>query len=597
MRMQIIEGMDSFILARKNTVRELMTKVNRLTDELKADKEISIERQEMIRKGMEKEINKLKNFYSEEIKKLNLENLKAKENDELHIKKSKEEKERMIEEWTKRLNEIENNHYQNIQTALELNNEKEVFLENQKIEFRKEINNMKKSLGEQLSKIEESYQGKCDDIRNQYNELLKKNKVDYIKFEQGLEQCENEYEKEIGHLKDDFYTNLRIYRDTNNELTNNLGKSEKTLKDTNKMLGEIKSQKDAATTKVEELKIYKGKVEGKLKEAEFQLRNQEYNLCEKNKEMERLRKDNKQLENYRNVMSNEIDALQKQKEPMENQVKELKTQIDEMKKELGFHLNANESLRSEKSSCEQRIKNLTMQTKQQLNDLTAARRKLELINYDLVILLKEPPDTWPQSLVRIYTSYFCKSTDPETLVLRNKEVFDFELPEPAGKNAEESKLLKSELVKQKLWLEGRLEDELRKKSQNKSENTTNIRKLQQENIMLIKEMNNIRISNNKMKLRVRQVEDKFSKITGIPISKVDLTKLNSDTQQVHKSTNSFKHKSIQESNTTALHISEKNNSSMNLLINDLQSNKQIIKMQNNEITKLQVNFYLRNRKK
>eukprot|EP01022_Parablepharisma_sp_SALTPOND_P021410 TRINITY_DN4214_c0_g2_i1.p1 TRINITY_DN4214_c0_g2~~TRINITY_DN4214_c0_g2_i1.p1 ORF type:complete len:1332 (-),score=238.62 TRINITY_DN4214_c0_g2_i1:10010-14005(-) len=610
-RAKVHETMDSLSLSMRHALRDMMEKIERLKEEKKGAEEMAEERIHSLRKELDREVAQLKTTHVKALDEEHNAYRRLQEQYEAECRRAENEKARILEEHNKELEEMDEKHKKEQRIAFDLNNEKIELLEKQKAEFRDEIDGIQRSLKDQLEKIEATYQSKYDELKAQHNELLKRLKIDGIKFEEALEQCEQEYEKEIENIKKAFYTDLRVARDNNEVLKKDIEKAEKDIKETTKTMEETKEQKKSYQEKAEELKIKKAQLETKVKEVEEQLKQRELIIREKEKEIKNLRNTNSHLENFRFVLDHKIISLKDEKLPMEEQIKNLEKQVNEMYQELERETETTRKLIEDKKSCEAKLENAKVQIKVQSEEVHITKRRLELLQYDMINVLKEPVDAWPSSLTKVYSTYFGTEEGinvPENLILKRGERLSIELKEPKGKKDEETTRVRDELVKHREWLENKLKSVKRDSGKREMEKTDLIKKLQRQNTELINDANKLRRDYDNLKVKVKQLEEKFKELTGISLTNVeDIEKeikkfihpgaIRSTTHRLSSEGNK-KIPSLQKSASSFLQYYSKmskkpqeeegKQGGINSLLGDLQRNKYVIEQQNAEMSKLQV---------
>jgi len=601
-RAKIHETMDSLSLCMRYSLRNMMDKIDRLREEKKGAEEMAAEREQCLRKDLEKEVAQLKASHVKSLDEEHNAYRRLQEQYEAECKKAENEKNRILEEHRKNLEELDEKHKKEQRIAFDLNNEKIELLEKQKAEFRMEIDGIQKSLKEQLTRIEATYQGKYDELKTQHNELLKRLKVDGIKFEEALEQCEQEYEKEIENIKKAFYTDLKGSRDTNDNLKSDIKSQDNEMKKMKDAMKEMEAQKKAYMEETKDLQIKKGQLETKVKEVEEQLKQQEATIREREKEIKNLRNTNSHLENFRFVLDHKIISLKDEKLPMEEQIKNLEKQVNEMYQELEKEASQSRQLLKDNRAYESKLENAKTQIDSQALEVHTTKRKLECIQYELINVLKEPVDKWPIFLTQLYSSHFASDEDvlqiPENYSIKRGVSLGLEIHEPKGKRNEEATRVRDELVKHREWLENKLKASKRDTEKRDTEKVDVIKKLQRQNTDLINDANKLRKDYDNLKIKVKQLEEKFKELTGISLNNVqDIEKEirkfihpgSKKNQSMQKSASSFMQ--YYSNNRKSLEDEESKQGNLNSLIGDLQKNKKVIEKQNAEMAKLQV-FYI-----
>lgn len=620
-KIKCVEPMDSLSLSYRNAYRDKLAKIDKLKDEQRSAEEMGAAKEQLIRKEMDKEISELKKLHVKALDEEHRLYRKLQEQYELDCKKAESEKMRLLEEHHKFLEDMDESHQKEQRAAFDLNNEKIALLEKQKVDFAGEIESIQKALKDQIVRIEGTYQTKYEELKLQHTEIIKKLKVDGIKFEEALEQSEQEYEKEIQNIKTDLENKVKIIRENNDEVKKGIELSEKDLKDTKKAMFEDKEQIHVKLEVVEELKNKKTSLEEKVNEVEEQLKQKEIIIHEKEKEIQNLRNANTHLENFRFVLDHKIISLQDEKVPMDMQKKNLEDQVKEMYQELEKESETYKYYTEDKESLKQRLENAKERIKLQAEEVHQAKRRLDNIQYDVGKFIKEPVEKWPPKLIKLYNEYFGKGAlklkMPLNYTLNKGSSLQIAFEEPKGKQLEESTRAREILITQKSWLENKLESVKSEHSKRDKEKAERIQKLQKQNTDLINDGNILQRDYDTLKCKVKQLEDKFKELTGISLTNVqdidkEIKKFIHPTAKsfVQKGTMSLTEEGFTNSLKKSAAIPQKNASSIleyynsmvkkgeeeksgniNSLIGDMQKNKQVLEKQNVEMSKLQVLFY------
>lgn len=609
------EPMDSLSLTFKNANRDKLARIEKLKDEKKSVEEMGAVKEQSIRKELEKDINIIKKANVKALDEERALYRKLQEQYELDCKKAESEKMRTLEDHHKELEDMNESHQKQQRTAFDLNNEKIALLEKQKSEFRVEIETIQKTLKEQIAKIEATYQSKYDGLKEQHNELLKKMKIDGIKFEEALEQSEQEYEKEIENIKNALSRDVKVVKDNNDDLKKTIEIAEKELKDTKKIKAENQEQSKNLEERAGELLTKKLELEAKVNSVEEQLKQKELIIHEKEKEIQQLRNSNAHLENFRFVLDHKILSLKEEKVPMDKQIKNLDGQVHEMYRELEKEAETNKMNNEERENAKKKLENAKQLIKEQAEEVHVAKRRLELVQYDITKIIKEPVDKWPPKLVNVYNVYFAtnnapKIEMPQSFAINKGSCLQVNIEEPKGKQLEESTRAREDLVNHKVWLENKLKSVKCEHDKRDAERAQRIRKLQRQNTDLINDANILRRDYDGLKCKVKQLEEKFKELTGISLTNVhDIDKeikkfIHPNFSKIaNKSANdggfgqqkslSLQHNAssiLEYYNSMAKKGEEEKSGNISSLIGDLQNNKRVIEQQNLEMAKLQVRY-------
>ena len=455
------EAMDSLALIFKKEIQEKLTEIVRLEEEKKNAEELAIEKEGSIKKELEKEKILLRESQQKALEEEREAYKKLQQQYEADCKKAESQRALLLEEHQNNVKELDEKNKKEQRIAQDLNNENIELLEKQKADFRDEIDSIQTNLKNQLAQIEGSYKAKYNELKDQHSELLKKLKHDSTKFDTALENCEQEYEKEIENIKKTLFTEKKVAKVNNEELKTKTENADSDLKINKAEMEENREEKKRLGEKVEELRARKLQLETKLKEVEEQLKQREVIIHEKEKEIKNLKSSNTHLENFRFVLDHKIVSLKDEKMPMENRIKTFETQVNTMYQELEKEADTTHKLEEERKSIETKLNNALSQIHGQQVDLLSAKRKFELLQYDIINVLKQPIEKWANTLLKVYNAYFGK-TDylkieaPESLVTKKIEPLKPVSIVKKKKNQDENGKVRDELLKQNEWISSEL---------------------------------------------------------------------------------------------------------------------------------------------
>ena len=157
---------------------------------------------------------------------------------------------------------------------------------------------------------------------------------DRMKFDEMLEQCEQEYEKEINKRNKESEAKLSEERKLQEELSKKKDESKKELEEKTKLLIKAEEESKAFKEEKEKLEIEALKKNEELIKIQEQLGEREEIIRNKEKAINELKLSNQHLENFRFVLDHKICSLKDEKSPMELQIKNLEDQISKMFNEL-----------------------------------------------------------------------------------------------------------------------------------------------------------------------------------------------------------------------------------------------------------------------
>jgi len=168
-----------------------------------------------------------------------------------------------------------------------------------------------------LNQIQAEYRQKYEELQKNHIRLINDMKRDGEKFDVALEQCEQEYEKELLKRRDEFSDKVSQMKND----FDNLNQSHEKLfreKDTvAKQLGECQDIQFKLTQEQEQFHKKLLDSNTRLVKMQEQLGEREDVIKQKEKTIKDLRNVNAHLENFRFVLDHKIRSLKDEKLPME----------------------------------------------------------------------------------------------------------------------------------------------------------------------------------------------------------------------------------------------------------------------------------------
>ena len=442
-----------------------------------------------------------------------------------------------------------------------------------------------------------------------------------MKFDETLEQCEQEYEKELSRMLKENTIRVEEEKRLQLELQKRSNDSKKELDEKNKILMKSEEENKTYREEKEKMLIEASKKNEDLIKIQEQLGEREEIIRNKEKAINELKLSNQHLENFRFVLDHKICALKDEKTPMEIQIKNLEDQVSKMYNEMELeHLNKNKLLLNI-DELNAKLRNSKMQLAKKENEVRQEKRRMEGLQFELATLMKDlDVGGWPTTLSKIYNNFFEEKKDTSTAdphVWKNDD---------SSSNQKLQDLvnlkLREEIVKQKEWTHQKLAKAVQQNEKIIKERRKYVIQMQKHNTELINECNTLRHENHIVAKRIAALEVKFKELTGISITnsqdlekklesmlkQIALKKMNSgdqkDTpfvQKIRENVISPRNKSILDYYGKVFVNQEQTKDNQNKdnvegLLVDLEKNKQALSKQNEEIQKLQqkVNQFLLN---
>ncbi|XP_043860476.1 cilia- and flagella-associated protein 57 isoform X1 [Dromiciops gliroides] len=461
--------------------------------------------------------------YTEKIKELTdkfiqeMESLKTK-NQVLRTEKEKQEVthnnyvEDLLEKQSRELQDIECCNNQKL--LLEYEKYQELQLKSQRMqeEYEKQLRDNEETKSQALEELTEYYEAKLHEKASLLEEAQDDARQQLREFEETKKQIEEDEDREIQDIKTKYEKKLRDEKEANLRLKGETGIMRKKFSSLQKEIEE-------RSTDIEALKGEQVKLQGVIKALEKdiqglkrEIQERDETIQDKERRIYDLKKKNQELEKFKFVLDYKIKELKKQIEPRENEIKAMKEQIQEMEAEL-------ERFHKQNTQLELNITELWQKLRATDQEMRRERQKvLHVPRGDPSALtsgLLSPgrcclaPERDMEALVKRFKIdlHNCVGyiQEPRQLKEKIRALFDkyvqqADMVEIVGVDTD----LQQEYVRQREHLERNLAT-LKKKvlKENELHRSDNVR-IMQENVSLIKEINELR---RELKITRTQVHD------------------------------------------------------------------------------------------
>ncbi|XP_068949908.1 cilia- and flagella-associated protein 57-like [Petaurus breviceps papuanus] len=435
--------------------------------------------------------------YTEKIKELTdkfvqeMESLKTK-NQVLRTEKEKQEVshnnyvEDLLEKQSRELQDIECCNNQKL--LLEYEKYQELQLKSQRMqeEYEKQLRDNEETKSQALEELTEYYEAKLHEKASLLEEAQDDARQQLREFEETKKQIEEDEDHEIQDIKTKYEKKLRDEKEANLRLKGETGIMRKKFSSLQKEIEERSSD-------IESLKGEQVKLQGVIKALEKdiqglkrEIQERDETIQDKERRIYELKKKNQELEKFKFVLDYKIKELKKQIEPRENEIKAMKEQIQEMEAELERFHKQNTQLELNITELWQKLRATDQEMRrerQKERDMEALVKRFKIDLHNCVGYIQEP-----RQLKEKIRSLF------------DKYVQQADMVEIVGVDTD----LQQEYIRQREHLERNLAT-LKKKvlKENELHRTDNVR-IMQENVSLIKEINELR---RELKITRTQVHD------------------------------------------------------------------------------------------
>uniref|UniRef100_A0A8C9J8Z9 Cilia- and flagella-associated protein 57 n=1 Tax=Panthera tigris altaica TaxID=74533 RepID=A0A8C9J8Z9_PANTA len=435
--------------------------------------------------------------YSEKIKELTdkflqeMESLKTK-NQVLKTEKEKQDvfhRERIDDLLDKQSQELQDLECCNNQKLLlEYEKYQELQLKSQRMqeEYEKQLRDNDETKSQALEELTEFYEAKLQEKTTLLEEAQEDVRQQLREFEETKKQIEEDEDREIQDIKTKYEKKLRDEKESNLRLKGETGIMRKKF-------SSLQKEVEERTNDIESLKREQVKLQGVIKSLEKdilglkrEIQERDETIQDKEKRIYDLKKKNQELEKFKFVLDYKIKELKKQIEPREDEIKVMKEQIQEIHsqsfiKTLPQFPAELERFHKQNTQLELNIMELWQKLRatdqemhrerQKERDLEALVRRFKTDLHNCVAYIQEP-----------------RLLKEKVRALFEKYVQRADMVEIAGLNTD----LQQEYARQREHLERNLAT-LRKKVVKENElRRTDYVRIMQENVSLIKEINELR---------------------------------------------------------------------------------------------------------
>uniref|UniRef100_A0A2K5L831 Cilia and flagella associated protein 57 n=1 Tax=Cercocebus atys TaxID=9531 RepID=A0A2K5L831_CERAT len=423
--------------------------------------------------------------YSEKIKELTdkfiqeMESLKTK-NQVLRTEKEKQDVyhrehiEDLLDKQSRELQDLECCNNQKL--LLEYEKYQELQLKSQRMqeEYEKQLRDNDETKSQALEELTEFYEAKLQEKTTLLEEAQEDVRQQLREFEETKKQIEEDEDREIQDIKTKYEKKLRDEKESNLRLKGETGIMRKKFSSLQKEIEE-------RTNDIETLKGEQVKLQGVIKSLEKdiqglkrEIQERDETIQDKEKRIYDLKKKNQELGKFKFVLDYKIKELKKQIEPRENEIRVMKEQIQEMEAELENFHKQNTQLELNITELWQKLRATDQEMRrerQKERDLEALVKRFKTDLHNCVAYIQEP-----------------RLLKEKIRGLFEKYVQRADIVEIAGLNTD----LQQEYARQREHLERNLAT-LKKKVVKEGElHRTDYVRIMQENVSLIKEINELR---------------------------------------------------------------------------------------------------------
>ncbi|XP_012872235.1 PREDICTED: cilia- and flagella-associated protein 57 [Dipodomys ordii] len=479
-------GFAEEVLVTKTDMEEkaqVMLELKTRVEELKMENEYQLRLKDM---NYSEKIKDLTDKFIQEMESLKTKNQVLKTEKERQDIAHHEYIDELLDKQSRELQDLECCNNQKL--LLEYEKYQELQLKSQRMqeEYEKQLRDNDEIKSQALEELTEFYEAKLQEKTSLLEEAQEDVRQQLREFEETKKQIEEDEDREIQDIKTKYEKKLRDEKESNLRLKGETGIMRKKFSSLQKEIEE-------RTNDIDILKAEQVKLQGVIKSLEKdmlglkrEIQERDETIQDKEKRIYDLKKKNQELEKFKFVLDYKIKELKKQIEPRENEIKVMKEQIQEMESELERFHKQNTQLELNITELWQKLRATDQEMRkeqQKERDLEALVRQFKTDLHNCVAYIQEP-----------------RLLKEKIRGLFEKYVQRADMVEIAGLNSD----LQQEYARQREHLERNLAT-LKKKVVKESElHRSDYVRIMQENVSLIKEINELR---RELKLTRSQVYD------------------------------------------------------------------------------------------
>ncbi|XP_060062057.1 cilia- and flagella-associated protein 57 isoform X2 [Erinaceus europaeus] len=479
-------GFAEEVLVTKTDMEEkaqIMLELKTRVEELKMESEYQLRLKDM---NYSEKIKELTDKFIQEMESLKTKNQVLRTEKEKQDQSHQERIDDLLDKQSRELQDLESCNNQKL--LLEYEKYQELQLKSQRMqeEYEKQLRDNDETKSQALEELTEFYEAKLQEKSTLLEEAQEDVRQQLREFEETKKQIEEDEDREIQDIKTKYEKKLRDEKESNLRLKGETGIMRKKFSSLQKEIEE-------RTNDIEMMKGEQVKLQGVIKSLEKdilslkrEIQERDETIQDKEKRIYDLKKKNQELEKFKFVLDYKIKELKKQIEPRENEIKVMKEQIQEMEAELERFHKQNTQLELNITELWQKLRATDKEMRrerQKERDLEALVKRFKTDLHNCVAYIQEP-----------------RQLKEKVRGLFEKYVQRADMVEIAGLNTD----LQQEYSRQRDHLERNLAT-LKKKVVKESElHRTDYVRIMQENVSLIKEINELR---RELKLTRSQVYD------------------------------------------------------------------------------------------
>lgn len=323
-----------------------------------------------------------------------------------------------------------------------------------------------------IQELTEEYESKIQDEQMNSQQVQQEKEENLREFEETKRQLEEDTDREIEELKERYEVKLAAEREIGLRLKGENGIMKKKFHALQKDIDDQKEEIKQLFEQKKELYQTISSLEKDINSLKKEIKERDETIGDKEKRIYDLKKKNQELEKFKFVLDYKIKELKKQIEPRELEISDMKEQIKEMDHELERYHKNNANLDLNISDLKLKLEGLQQEVLIQRKRSADANAIIRSFNHDLYETGQhiQDPKALKESVKHLYQKHLTENVRP------------FEMEED----------IQREYNRQREYLEKSVESLKRKLQKDMELHRSDNMRIMQENVSLIKEINELR---------------------------------------------------------------------------------------------------------
>ncbi|KAJ3330947.1 Cilia- and flagella-associated protein 57 [Blyttiomyces sp. JEL0837] len=487
------------ILVTKSDLEEknsMMAELKTRVEELKLENEYQLRLKDM---NFNEKIKEVTEKFMQEIEALKITSTVLRTDKEKEEVRHEEEMAEEKERHSRELLELETVHNAKLMAEYEKYQELQMRTTELQLQWERQMRDMQQAKEKALTELTTHFETKLREKQAEIDQLQEEMRIQSKEFEETTRETEEDADSEILELKHRYERKLKEEKEIGLRLKGENGIMRKKF---NTLQSEIDTHKtEIAKMYAEEKKLHAviKSLEKDIAGLKKEIQERDETIQDKEKRIYDLKKKNQELEKFKFVLDYKIKELKRQIEPREQDIQGMTHQIKEMDIELDHYHKANQNLELTIADLKLKLKAAEKEVAKERSRVKACCALIKRFKVDLnecVQFIQEPKLLKAQ--LKILYQKYCKDT------VRDEETMEVDIQQ--------------EYARQREYLERTVASLRKKVAKDQGLHRADNVRIMQENVALIKEINQLRKDLRGIRQKERAAELALKHVNTVQVS-------------------------------------------------------------------------------